>query len=533
MENNPSTGKNPFENLPASGAEKAPQSKKEKTEKKKATQRGESLIELISEQQGKTQPPEKRPDKAAETGEDKRPEQESTKEDQLEQPVEGEIRLHLSHEEARDVASDYIDLRRHAVNQELSEVHPGTEGEAAAKANALELEHAQDHIESDPNATVAEALDAADADTIAELDSDTSAEAQEVPGEEVADELSAEGSGPTAPTSPFEAMAQDAMARQAYSQESAPESDSGTPFGFGHSASRPTQAETIRRVETHTEEVSREWRPSLLPWGTEVWNRREPHLMRHRRERIRNERQLKDVKESLRREVRGVQEQVAQHEVGIRRYAAERIRSAAPSERRSDTVPPHTHERYVAGIREAIMPPPPTPPEKHIATLSEAVAPRGPIERPRVESMSRDEILRESAGIDVSGVTLRSVYESKRVSEPGLRRLIKEYYRGGDMQLALAQEMVEHERAFEKDPLMRDDHPMYEWLAGGTAGGTQPGPSSQTASSSAAVAGAPARATKNKAALRKSQRVSDTQFMTVGFTLLFIIVALIVLLLVH
>ena len=77
----------------------------------------------------------------------------------------------------------------------------------------------------------------------------------------------------------------------------------------------------------------------------------------------------------------------------------------------------------------------------------------------RVETLSRAELLQMSEKVNVDNTTLRQVYETHLVSEQGLRRLVSEYVRSGDVHEALREELVEHEIDFERDPLLRgQDH---------------------------------------------------------------------------
>jgi Skp family chaperone for outer membrane proteins len=70
--------------------------------------------------------------------------------------------------------------------------------------------------------------------------------------------------------------------------------------------------------------------------------------------------------------------------------------------------------------------------------------------------MNRQELLRLSEKIVIDGSTLRQVYETHLVGEQGLRRVITEHLRGGDVKKALRREIVERDIKFERDPMMRD-----------------------------------------------------------------------------
>lgn len=78
-----------------------------------------------------------------------------------------------------------------------------------------------------------------------------------------------------------------------------------------------------------------------------------------------------------------------------------------------------------------------------------------PIDR-HVETISRVDLLELSEQATVDGSSLRQAYETNLISEKALRRLVAEHMRGGDVRRALRRELVEHEKDFERDPLLRD-----------------------------------------------------------------------------
>lgn len=74
------------------------------------------------------------------------------------------------------------------------------------------------------------------------------------------------------------------------------------------------------------------------------------------------------------------------------------------------------------------------------------------------ESMSRAELLKTSESIIVDGSSLRAIFESHLVGERGLRKLVAEHLKGGDMKAALRVEIIEREIDFERDPALRDHY---------------------------------------------------------------------------
>jgi len=86
-----------------------------------------------------------------------------------------------------------------------------------------------------------------------------------------------------------------------------------------------------------------------------------------------------------------------------------------------------------------------------------------------VEVMSQQELMTAAAEITVDSVSLSSVFENHQVSERGLRRMVAEYYRGGDVRQVLQQEKHIKELSYERDPRYRDQ-PVGAEEAGGTSG---------------------------------------------------------------
>jgi hypothetical protein len=77
----------------------------------------------------------------------------------------------------------------------------------------------------------------------------------------------------------------------------------------------------------------------------------------------------------------------------------------------------------------------------------------------RAAGMDRSELLKLSQAIKVDGTTLRYAYDRHLIGESGLRRMVYEHMRGGDLQKALHHEILEHETDFERDPRLRGHSP--------------------------------------------------------------------------
>jgi hypothetical protein len=83
-------------------------------------------------------------------------------------------------------------------------------------------------------------------------------------------------------------------------------------------------------------------------------------------------------------------------------------------------------------------------------------------------TMSRQELLAVSSKIRVDGTTLRQIYETRLVGERGLRRMVAEHLKGGDVKRQLRKEIIEREIDFERDPVLRDRAHMEEELGNPT-----------------------------------------------------------------
>lgn len=81
------------------------------------------------------------------------------------------------------------------------------------------------------------------------------------------------------------------------------------------------------------------------------------------------------------------------------------------------------------------------------------------IDQQRVATMSRSELLELSDEITVDHTTLRHIYDTHLIGENGLRRLVYEHMRSGNLREALHHEILEHETGFERDPQLRHQAP--------------------------------------------------------------------------
>lgn len=97
-----------------------------------------------------------------------------------------------------------------------------------------------------------------------------------------------------------------------------------------------------------------------------------------------------------------------------------------------------------------------------VAVTQPETGPKDKEDGKHIDTLSRAELLNLSEKIVIDGSNLRQIYETHLVGEKGLRRLIAEYLREGDLRKALRQEVMEREIDFERDPILRDTAPQFE-----------------------------------------------------------------------
>jgi hypothetical protein len=206
------------------------------------------------------------------------------------------------------------------------------------------------------------------------------------------------------------------------------------------------------------------------------------YLIGRRRGRIKTEKKLLPIQKKLEKEVSNLQFELQEKEKKIRRVAAAKVERGGPAvlekiqqlkperrveERRRAPEAQHLHvptqREHLGQVVVSAESRPARPPEKAVETKSEK-----PLTDKRIETLNRAELLALSEKIVVEGSTLRNIYETHLIGERGLRRLVAEHLRGGDLAKALKVEITEREIDFERDPVLRDMAPTIGG-GGGTA----------------------------------------------------------------
>ncbi len=218
------------------------------------------------------------------------------------------------------------------------------------------------------------------------------------------------------------------------------------------------------------------------------------YVVGRRRGRIKTEQKLKPVQEKLQQEADTLRKTVAGHEQAIRSMAREKtvseekarvretrmtavIRSqeqAKQPDTLSSEAPAKTREEARVDAIADILATPPKQPEQtplsHAETARRSVAQQQAVERttgtaldvvavptatkqlekvatPKtVESMPLPTLIKASESVVVGGKSLKSYFESGRIGEQGMRRVLREHLRTGKTEQALNVELFSHER---------------------------------------------------------------------------------------
>lgn len=198
------------------------------------------------------------------------------------------------------------------------------------------------------------------------------------------------------------------------------------------------------------------------------------YLIGRRRGRINTEKKLLPLQKKLEKQVEDMQFELQEKEKKIRRIAAAKVEKSGPQVIESfkkkqkaeqqpdkDNGQPQTPEISVLQAAQS-------KPEHlgHILVKAESAQPTALDKTAdpenilradrHLETLNRTELLAMSEKIIIDGSSLRQIFETHLIGESGLRRIIAEQMRGGDLKKALQMEIVEREIDFERDPGVRD-----------------------------------------------------------------------------
>jgi hypothetical protein len=89
------------------------------------------------------------------------------------------------------------------------------------------------------------------------------------------------------------------------------------------------------------------------------------------------------------------------------------------------------------------------------AEKPEKTKPKATQELTPEQQMQRQEMLTMSETIRIDGVSVHEMFLANRIDEEGLRRVVTEYLRGGDVQKVIMSEVIRQQIKFERDPQLR------------------------------------------------------------------------------
>jgi hypothetical protein len=187
------------------------------------------------------------------------------------------------------------------------------------------------------------------------------------------------------------------------------------------------------------------------------------YFIGRRRERVKSEAQLKTVENKLHAEINKVEQKVVEKETRIRSLAREVYAAEKKSGKAEAASQPAQTEKLGLVTLKAVE----QVPTPEAAPAAKKIEAKGPTRRESADALSRTELLEAGEAISVGATNLRRVYETNLITEQGLRRLISEHERGGDVRQSLRRELVEKEASFERDPRLRNRSIVGSLAAGG------------------------------------------------------------------
>ncbi len=392
----------------------------------------------------------------------------------------------LSEGESHEAVRQYTEARVEQVATEASQELEGSDESVETAANLAFLRSMQEQIEDNPDQSVSEMLDAAERQALSipftasefrTLDDETQREnppeSDSVSSRNLAKEIEPEAESDSKPPEIPPAITGLPENPRSYRKEH----DSADSFFRDPPQYPRAEAATPSMVTTY--EAARRERQAAasgLVMGGLVG-----YMVGRRKGRTRTEKALLPVQKKLENQIRKLHETVALKEESIRSKAtAQAIMSSslteksAPIKQNVENSPkvynserPDYSRRTVAEREKSGG----YAHEKseHIGrmVLESPVAANATIERVResdasksvkkkgVENLNQQELHKASGDVKISGLSLRELHDSGRLNENAIRRILAVHENGGDVSKVLSYELMEQEKRFEKDPLIR------------------------------------------------------------------------------
>jgi hypothetical protein len=405
----------------------------------------------------------------------------------------------LSEDEVEHANNEYLKVRNMELDAERSQAEPHSTEAAALDADAKLLAKIQEKHEADPDKPIEAVAYEALSEVMSELD---------IPEPEDMASASQPEAGPAAAETP---VPQPVIPEADYPETPPPYVPGGggggrvppigpSPALMGSGPARPSE-----RAPVATSAVSN---TEMIPYQESLYLERRAqtrgflvggilgYLIGRRRGRIRTEKQLKPIQEKLEKQVNELHDVIAFKERQIRTAAAEKARAAripavealvpaviaveavkaavsnvAPTAERPLAAPseqpvPHSVleaspqiEPNPASAFEILAAPAAaalSAERQHQSTInlqSERSSAEAPVSQ--IDSLSVPELLEVAAHVNVGKENLGEIFANHRITEPGLRHILNEYVRGGNVKKVLKQELINKELTYERDPRMR------------------------------------------------------------------------------
>lgn len=433
---------------------------------------------------------------------------ESGAEDQ--QEIEEALPDRLTPGEAREVTKSLAEADRQTATEELQAAEPGSEQEAAARAEAVLLENVIVNLQNGEQIAeqaVTQAFEDAARYVHEGQDADFVAEAQSATDEEHGMHISGAGEVDYGLSTSKAEGAADIGRREIHADVPPPSINDGIDpearrytenpesAGESHGGHQPEPPTSERSPGPRSSyETQKTARDLLLAGGLANY------FLLRRRWVNRAERKLEPKRKKIEKEIKYIQNNLKQKETRIRGLAVEQRSlsnrvTVTESTAQSYAAKAHTPERNSSRAPEAIRQAKSeaTPESRSSGYWSRTEAPQQ-IGRIIVEksppSLSEKrasetadalvgkKLLEAGEHVIVEGVSMRRLYESNLISEHGLKRLVAEYNRGGDVKAALKHELIERQIDFERDPRLRDKG--IAWVGSTQSGATKTKDSSTT-----------------------------------------------------
>lgn len=401
----------------------------------------------------------------------------------------------LSDDESRYATQEIIDNRQAEVESELAEAENGSAEEVELAANAALLDALQEHLEAGDDAEAA--LEAAAEETLAEIAdmAEANTDDAEEPAEPKEDEeVEEDDQQPSTPSKPLAPPQQPPLPpppptsppngppppppgpgpqgpNMPPNGPAGPNNPGGPPFGPNAMPPNPNGSNMGPNFGPNLGPNAIPNNPNVIPIPVPVGVERRRgirprdaliggvvgYLIGRRRGRINAENRLLPIQEQLEQQVSDLEQSIAQKEQQIRKAAREKL------------APPQAAPEQVHRVSEELTRPVVLPTaERTPVVATERIISSERVTIPKTKEAEKaldaryaslTEVLALAATIEIGDKSVRQLFETGKLSQQEVRRLVAEYMRGTPAEALRPQLLGESERA-EQDPLAQAGQPV-------------------------------------------------------------------------